>query len=336
MRGPRHNLDKSHACWHLHQHRNEPIRCCAITHLATILSPTVGHTNGCQGAGVIPAGTNGIKRHASGHGDNHGGGAIGRRSIPQCTTRIESPAVGNPTGRDGTGVITPYTQLVKGDPCRHGYHRGYRGITRRADPQLPKGVVAPAIGDSTGSKRTRGVSTGGQTSKAYSRRHGHRHGNATFRRCPIPELVGTIDAPAVDITTGSEGTGVIHTHYDGDKGDPSGHANRNRSCTIVCGAVAKLPKDVVAPAVGLATGREGTGMGKSCVDNDKGNPPGRHGYCDRCGTPRGGAVAELTKHVAAPTKRRACCGNRTRTIGTRANTRENTPRVAGWCRCACV
>jgi len=331
MRGPRHNLDKSHACWHLHQHRNEPIRCCAITHLATILSPTVGHTSGCQGAGVIPASTNGIKRHASGHRRHGRSGCVGGGAISDLPGGVPPPAVGNAPCGKCTDRIATHTYRSKGYASghRHCYRRG--AIGGCAITQLPKGVVSPAIGDSTGSKRTRRVSTGSQTTKAYPRRHSHRHGNATFRRCPIPELVGTIDTPTVDITTGSEGTGVIHTHYDGDKGDPSGHADRNRSCAIVCGAVAELTKDVVAPAVGLATSRQGTGMGESCVDNDKGNP-GRHGYCDRCVTPRGRAVAELTKHVAAPTKRCACCGNRTRTIGTRANTCENTPRVARRCR----
>ena len=94
---------------HHNQYGDKAINDGTITNLPAILPPTVGHTSGCQGAGVIPAGPNGTKRYTRGHRHHGRSGCVGGGTIPDLPGSVPPPAVGNPPCGKCTDIVATHT-----------------------------------------------------------------------------------------------------------------------------------------------------------------------------------------------------------------------------------
>ena len=193
--------------------------------------------------------------------------------------------------------------------------------------------MSPTIDGTTGCKPTGAVATRGNRRKCDPRRHGHGNGCGAIGGGAVTQLIQPINSPTIDITVGSNGTGMIDAHRDRDKCHPGRHGYRYRDTAVDEAAIAELTKHIVAtPTVGNAPRSQGTSCGHARINGGKSHPS-RHIDRSRITVRDNCPIAELPKDVVAPTIGDATSANRTVIKCTRIDIRETPPCKGRRYRC---
>ena len=178
-----------------------------------IISPAVGFAFAGDGAGAVAAGSNGLEADAGWHLDGDWDAGVGGRVVTQLTTITPPPAVGFAFAGDGAGVV-----IASGDgleASNAGWHLDGdwdAGVGGRVVTQLTVDIPSPAIG-LIGSSEGAGVVIASGDGLEASNAGWHLDGDwdAGVGGRVVTQLTLVIQPPAVGLTSGSEGAGVVIT-----------------------------------------------------------------------------------------------------------------------------
>ena len=189
-----------------------------------IISPAVGFTFVGEGAGVIAADSNGLEADAGWHLDGDWDAGAGGGVVTQLTTTTISPAVGFAFAGDGAGAIAAGSNGLEADAGWHLDGDWDAGVGGGVVTQLTVDIPSPAIG-LIGSGEGAGVVIASGDGLEASNAGWHLDGDwdAGVGGGVVTQLPLVIQPPAVGLTSGSEGAGVIIADSNGLEADAGWH-----------------------------------------------------------------------------------------------------------------
>ena len=249
------------AGWHLDGDWDAGVGGRVVTQLTTTtISPAVGFAFAGDGAGVVAAGSNGLEADAGWHLDGDWDAGVGGRVVTQLTTTTISPAVGFAFAGDGAGVVAAGSNGLEADAGWHLDGDWDAGVGGRVVTQLTLVIQPPAVGLTSGSEGAGVVNTSSDGLEADAGWHLDGDWDAGVGGRVVTQLTLVIQPPAVGLTSGSEGAGVVNTSSDGLEADAGWHLDGDWDAGVGGRVVTQLTLVIQPPAVGLTSGSEGAGV----------------------------------------------------------------------------
>ena len=226
-----------------------------------IISPAVGFAFAGDGAGVVAAGSNGLEADAGWHLDGDWDAGVGGRVVTQLTTTTISPAVGFAFAGDGAGAVAAGSNGLEADAGWHLDGDWDAGVGGRVVTQLTTITPPPAVGFAFAGDGAGVVIASGDGLEA-SNAGWHLDGDwdAGVGGRVVTQLTVDIPSPAIGLTSGSEGAGVVIADSDGLEADAGWHLDGDWDAGVGGRVVTQLTLVIQPPAVGLTSGSEGAGV----------------------------------------------------------------------------
>ena len=225
-----------------------------------IISPAVGFAFAGDGAGVVAAGSNGLEADAGWHLDGDWDAGVGGRVVTQLTTTTISPAVGFAFAGDGAGAVAAGSNGLEADAGWHLDGDWDAGVGGRVVTQLTLVIQPPAVGLTSGSEGAGVVIADSDGLEADAGWHLDGDWDAGVGGRVVTQLTLVIQPPAVGLTSGSEGAGVVIADSDGLEADAGWHLDGDWDAGVGGRVVTQLTLVIQPPAVGLTSGSEGAGV----------------------------------------------------------------------------
>ena len=175
---------------------------------------------------------------------------------------IHSPTVGLTSGGEGASVEIVGNSGLEADAGWHLDGDWDAGVCERVVSQLTISIPSPAVGfafvgDGAGVENT--SSNGLEASNAGW----HLDGDWDAGVCGgiVAQLTVAVHSPAVGLTSGGEGAGVVIAGSDGLEADAGWHLDGDWDAGACGGIVTQLTVDVHPPTVGSAFAGDGAGVG---------------------------------------------------------------------------
>ena len=186
---------------------------------------------------------------------------VGGGVVTQLTVDIPSPAIGLIGSGEGAGVV-----IASGDgleASNAGWHLDGdwdAGVGGGVVTQLTLAVPSPAVGLTSGSEGAGVVNTSSDGLEADAGWHLDGDWDAGVGGRVVTQLTLAVPSPAVGLTSGSEGAGVVNTSSDGLEADAGWHLDGDWDAGVGGRVVTQLTLAVPSPAVGFAFVGESAGV----------------------------------------------------------------------------
>ena len=176
------------------------------------------------------------------------------------TVGVHSPAVGLTSGGDGAGVVIVGSNGLEADAGWHLDGDWDAGACGGVVAQLTVGVHSPAVGLTSGGDGAGVVIVGSNGLEADAGWHLDGDWDAGACGGVVAQLTVGVHSPAVGLTSGGDGAGVVIAGSNGLEADAGWHLDGDWDAGVSGRVVAQLTVAVHTPAVGFAFGGEGAGV----------------------------------------------------------------------------
>ena len=125
---------------------------------------------------------------------------------------------------------------------------------------MPIFIISPAVGFAFAGDGAGAVAAGSNGLEADAGWHLDGDWDAGVGGRVVTQLTLVIQPPAVGLTSGSEGAGVVNTSSDGLEADAGWHLDGDWDAGVGGRVVTQLTVDIPSPAIGLIGSSEGAGV----------------------------------------------------------------------------
>ena len=177
------------------------------------------------------------------------------------TVAVRTPAVGLTSGGEGAGVVIAGSDGLEADAGWHLDGDWDAGAGGGIVTQLTVAVHTPAVGLTSGGEGAGVVIAGSDGLEADAGWHLDGDWDAGASGGIVAQLTIITLSPAVGLTSGGEGAGVVIAGSDGLEADAGWHLDGDWDARACGGIITQLTVDVHPPTVGFAFAGDGAGVG---------------------------------------------------------------------------